>query len=73
MDARFELNSMVVKQRPGVNANGKLADQMVVTYKVGENGPFTDTYDAASYTDAQGMEGVRKRVQQVKALFSATY
>ena len=64
----FTVLNLSVTQKPGVGPGGTITQSMVVTYKIGTDGPFMDIYPAAGYTAAEMQAGIQKRVADLRAL-----
>jgi hypothetical protein len=64
----YQVTIMAITQGTALDSNGKPQAIIRVTYRVGQWGPFTDTYNAATFTDVEANAGTQKRVTQIRAI-----
>ncbi len=70
MPDTLQVHDITVAETPVIGLAGGITRQVVVRYFVGDHGPFTDTYDATSYTPQQGRDAINKRVQDLRTLLA---
>jgi hypothetical protein len=67
-DATYAVSNLKVQQRSALQQGGALVQQIVVTYNIGSDGPFSDVYAAAGFTDTEAQAGIQKRVAQLTTI-----
>jgi hypothetical protein len=65
-------NSIQVREQNSFGPTGAAAHQKIVTYFVGAHGPFTLTYDAATFNVDQLKTDIRKEVANLQSLSELT-
>jgi len=61
----YGVTNLKIVQRTGLSPGGAVTQTITVTYNVGSDGPFIDSYPAAGFTDAEAQAGIQKRIQQL--------
>ena len=72
MSDNYAIRNLRITQGTQLDRNGVPQATMRVSYYVGDDGPFTDSYPAHGFTDAQANAGIAARVAQLRAIRTAS-
>lgn len=66
--ANLQVTIQSIRQSPQLGANGRVQTYTLVTYMVGDNGPFVLAYAPGFATQAQITKDITTQVQLIQAL-----
>lgn len=65
--------NVLVSQRPRFDVRGAPTTETVVTYYVGNHGPFQDVYAPGDYTTDKAKAKIDERINGLRTLVTGTY
>ena len=67
----YAVTNLKIGQSTALSAAGIPQQIVTVSYMVGRDGPFTDKYPAATFTDAMATGGINARISTLRAVRTA--
>lgn len=66
----LEVHDVVVRQQPTFSQGGAIGQQVVVSYMVGDHGPFTLTYSPQEFTPEAARSAMDHQAVQLRRLLT---
>jgi hypothetical protein len=66
----LQVKNLTISQQPQFAQGGKVVDTKIVTFYIGDHGPFRKQYPAAEYTVERVRQDIASEVQGVRALLA---